>query len=722
MDTPIRVLHIDDNREFGQLMARRLENAVGRFSVLTETNARAGLYRMSDMSIDCIVCDYSMPRLDGAELHERVKERDPYMPFVFFTGTDRQVMADRVASDELTAYVSKDLDRVSTLADRITRLVEVKQTVRARRESEERYQRLLETAPGPIFIYSIDGRLRYVNEAGQSLLGADDQAELVGSTALSFVHPEDESFVATRFDRLVEDRESVEPAEQRLLTLDGEEKHVIMASAPVVYEGEPAIQTVGTDISDLKDREHELRRYQTITETLPDIVYTLDSEGCLTSLNAEHLPTGHSRSELIGQHVSTVMNEEDVETGNRKIRALLEDPDRSKATFEMDLVAKDGARLPMENHIALLPPDEDGTISGTIGVLRDISDRVERERQLERERDRFVALFENLPNPSVHGYLEGGEPIVTTVNSAFEEVFGYDGGRIEGASLDDLIVPDEYEQEATELNDAALAGNSVRREVTRMTADGLRDFLLHLAIEEVDGTLEGYAIYTDITEQKDREAELARQNERLDRFASLLSHDIRNPLTVASGRLEMLKAQTNSEHVEEVESAIDRIEELIDDVMAMAREGDSIGEMAAVELAEVARGGRANLGAELELVIESEVRFQADFGRLQQVFENLFRNAVEHAGPSPTVRVGRLDDGEGFYVEDDGPGIPADDRIQVFQPGFSTTQSGTGLGLNIVEEIIDAHGWRIDLTDGTSGGARFEIRDVDSIDSASNSI
>lgn len=74
-----------------------------------------------------------------------------------------------------------------------------------------------------------------------------------------------------------------------------------------------------------------------------------------------------------------------------------------------------------------------------------------------------------------------------------------------------------------------------------------------------------------------------------------------------------------------------------------------------------------------------------------------------------TIRVGPLDDVAGFYVADDGRGIPEDDRETVLEHGYSTAEEGTGLGLSIVTRIVDAHGWEIDVTESTSGGARFEI-------------
>ena len=111
-------------------------------------------------------------------------------------------------------------------------------------------------------------------------------------------------------------------------------------------------------------------------------------------------------------------------------------------------------------------------------------------------------------------------------------------------------------------------------------------------------------------------------------------------------------------------------------------------------------------GATVEVV--DDLRFRADPDRLRNLLGNLFTNAVNHGGDNATVRVGTTEDG--FYVADDGPGIPPERREQVFEQGYSTDDDGTGFGLGVVDQIADAHGWELDLVESTDGGARFEFR------------
>ncbi|WP_435062216.1 sensor histidine kinase [Halobaculum sp. EA56] len=209
-----------------------------------------------------------------------------------------------------------------------------------------------------------------------------------------------------------------------------------------------------------------------------------------------------------------------------------------------------------------------------------------------------------------------------------------------------------------------------------------------------------------------RERELARQNERLDDFASVVSHDLRNPLNVAQGRLELLADDCDSPHIDHMAEAHARMESLIDDLLTLARTGRSVGETEPVPLAPTVTSVWNTVDGGGALSVDDDVGVvEADASRLRELLENLVRNAVEHGGDDVRVAVDRLDGEErdGFYVADDGPGIPPERREEVFERGETTADDGTGFGLAIVSEIASAHGWRVRATESADGGARFEV-------------
>ncbi len=221
-------------------------------------------------------------------------------------------------------------------------------------------------------------------------------------------------------------------------------------------------------------------------------------------------------------------------------------------------------------------------------------------------------------------------------------------------------------------------------------------------------------ILTDVTHREQYRRELERQNERLDQFASMVSHDLRNPLTVAMGRLELARDEHDSDHLQRVAAAHERMAELIDDVLSLARQGQPIDEREVVHLSVSADQSWQSIASpEAELVVDGDLKFLADGDRLTQLLENLFRNAIDHGRADVTIRVGAMDDDAGFYVADDGPGIPESDRPHVFDSGYTTDETGTGFGLAIVSEIVDAHDWEIDVGTSATGGARFEITGLD---------
>ena len=213
----------------------------------------------------------------------------------------------------------------------------------------------------------------------------------------------------------------------------------------------------------------------------------------------------------------------------------------------------------------------------------------------------------------------------------------------------------------------------------------------------------------DVTALKRQERELERKNERLETFTGTVAHDLRNPLSVAQGYLDVAAgAEEADEHYDRVEESLDRMEAMITDLLELARQGQMVGATEPVDLAVAAREAWSVVDAPAaELVVESNGKVVADAERLNALLENLFRNAVEHGGEEVTVRVGELPDG--FYVADDGPGIPAEKREEVFEHGHTTNEEGTGFGLSIVSEIASAHGWEVEAAESESGGARFEV-------------
>lgn len=227
--------------------------------------------------------------------------------------------------------------------------------------------------------------------------------------------------------------------------------------------------------------------------------------------------------------------------------------------------------------------------------------------------------------------------------------------------------------------------------------------------EEIDQLLTYAALALDrIHTQAQRNA----RGERLTEIIGTFAHDLRSPLQVATGHLTLAETTGDTESLDRVTAAHERIEELLDDMMRLGQTGRRVDDPQVVDLREVADQAWATAPTgDATLDIADTLRFEADRSRLRQLLENLFQNAADHGPPDVRILVGTLDDG--FYVADNGPGIPAEDRDAVFEWHTTSEEDHSGLGLSIVEQIVAAHSWEISVGEGSMGGARFEITGVE---------
>jgi len=315
---------------------------------------------------------------------------------------------------------------------------------------------------------------------------------------------------------------------------------------------------------------------------------------------------------------------------------------------------------------------------------------------------------------------------------AIERLFGYDPAALVGDSVADYFHPDDREAVVAAFRSAVETDHYATESVEYRHRRADDSYCWVESVTSTRPTPEGYYVVNtrDISESKARERRLRRANERLEEFATVVSHDLRNPLQVAQGRLELAAAEYDSVHHAPIRRAHTRMQTLIEELLGLAHGDGAIDEMGPLDLGalvtdcwETVDTGSATLRS------DADGHIQADASRLRQLVENLIRNAVEHgstsnrtqsddaveqAGPAVTVTVGRLDDG--FYVADDGPGIDEAARRRIFQLGYSGATDGTGVGLRIVDQVSQAHGWDVAVTESDAGGARFEVTGVEYLD------
>ena len=731
----IDVLHVDDNESLLELSKTFLEKENDLLSVHTEMSGEDALGYLQANTVDCIVSDHDMPEYNGIELLEQVRETYPDLPFILYTGKGSEEVASKAISAGVTDYLQKETgtEQYSILANRITNVVEQDQAQRALEASRERLSLLIEQSPLGVIEYDSEMNIVRLNEMGEDILGYTE-AELRGETWEKLVTDDSHENVDKVTDALAAAEGGYHSIDENVRK-DGE--HIVCEYHNRIItdeEGEVvSVLSLFKDITERKEREQRLRQFQRAVESSGHSIYVTDRDAVIEYVNpAFEEMTGYTAEEAIGETPAMLRSGEHEQAFYEDLWETILDGDvwRDEVINER----KDGERYIIDQTIAPVT-DESGEITHFVAVNSDITEKRATERKLEILQTAIDNAHAPLTLTDPH---KEDNPMVY-VNEAFEALTGYTEAEALGRNCRFLQGDGTDPETVARLREAIGNEEPITVELRNYRKDGTL-FWNELSVAPVydaDGNLIRYlGTQRDITDRKEHIQQLQRQNDRLDEFASVVSHDLRNPLNVAGGRLQLAKDECESEELAHVEGALDRMGALIDDLLTLARQGETVTNFESIELAPLVETCWATIettGASLVVEIDSETSIRGDTSRLKQVFENLIRNAVEHGstssrsrtgdavehgGPDLTVTVGELD--EGFYVADDGPGIPEEDRGQIFDAGYSTADAGTGFGLSIVDQIVGAHGWSVQVTESEAGGARFEITGVSGAGSASH--
>jgi len=750
----VRILHVDDDPAFLETISAALAAEREAFEVVTETSARAALDVLEETPVDCVLSDYEMPEMDGLTLLEAVREIDPGVPFILFTGKGTEAIASRAIPAGVTDYLQKEAeaDQIPLLANRIENAIE-------QREHARQFESLVANLPGMVYQVRLEEGwpFEYVGGEVEALTGYPAERLASGDVSLGrdIIHPDDRERVMDAVRAHHESGDSFEVT-YRMRTKSGDTRHVWERGRTVAAaDGTPLVEGFITDVTERRERERELERFETFLDNSSDVIVHIGSDGQMRyqSPGTEFI-FDHEPGRNLGKNVFDFVHPEDRERVLAEFLSAIDSPETQFETVEMRLEATDGEYVWVE---AAGVDQTDTDIGGVIVSLRDISERKAHERELRRYGQTLEALqsttrelltaadreeVAELALASIEDILdfdtvgmwfadeertvlepvaisESGERLVSEPPVYSEASQSLSWEAYESGSL--WVVEDTHEHDQRYNTETPIRGEII----APLDEHGVLNVGARApdAFDERDVTLVELwagsvtAVLDRIErehELRERETELTRERDRLDEFASVVSHDLRNPLNVATGRLELARAECESEHLESVDTALDRMEQLIGDSLALARQGEAVVETSSVALPDLVSDCADTVELDPAAIdVRTDIAVRADANRLAQVMENLLRNAVDHGGENVQVTVGDLSAGAGFYVADDGPGIPEDQRERIFESGYTRTDGGTGLGLAIVRQIVEAHGWDIRATEADTGGARFEISGVD---------
>jgi PAS domain S-box-containing protein len=452
-----------------------------------------------------------------------------------------------------------------------------------------------------------------------------------------------------------------------------------------------------------------------ILEELSDIVTVIDPDGTITYVSpAVKQMLGYDPEELIGEVGYEYQHPDDREVVANAIEALQtqsEDTQRVETRFRR----ADGSWCWIEATMQDRVADED--IGGIVVSSRDISERKRKEQQFRDLAEEYRQLLENVEDAIFFLSVESEEPELVfrfeRLNQAYEDQTGINTDDVRGKTPTAVFGDDVGKKLEANYRRCVETSESIRYQEELNVEPDARFWQTNLTPVITGGTVtQIIGITRNVTKRVKQERKLESQKEQLNEFANVVSHDLRNPLNVAQGRSALLEADCNSEHLAPVIRSLDRMEAIVTDTLTLARQGQVVSEPEPIQLVSLLGKCWKNVPTdEATIDIADETTIQGDRTRLQHVFENLFRNAIEHGGTDVTVRVGQIDD-HGIYVEDTGPGIPDDAHEAVFDPGHTSATGGTGFGLTIVRRIAEAHGWEVTVAADNNSGARFEFTGV----------
>ncbi|WP_256370417.1 PAS domain S-box protein [Halorubrum sp. SD690R] len=617
------------------------------------------------------------------------------------------------------------------------------------RERERRFRQMAENIQEMVWMTDpTKGEVLYVNPAYEEIWGRSPDALYEDPQSFAdAIHPEDRD----RVEEILDPQSTGSYEEEyRIVRPNGETRWVYDRAVPVKNEAGEVYRTVGiaSDITERREREREFDR---VVELLDHTERVADVGGWEVDPKTGDAFWSDHLFELIGWEGDRAPSLEDiadiyVEEDRPRVEAAVENALTHGESFAIE------ARLQRSNgedrwmEIRGDPHVENGEVTTLRGAVHDITERKQRERALHElydvTSDPDLSFDEKVQALLRLGRRELGTEYGTLSSIHDDEyVFEFVDTDRETIQPGDVVPVSATNCELVASTRQTVVIGDVERDAPEETGRagftewGISSYIGAPVFDtgDVYGTFCFYDTaaradrFTDWEEtlvdlmsnwvtvelQRKRTTEQLRdQNEQLSQFASIVSHDLRNPLNVAKGRLELVREEDDGEHIDAVRRSHERMQDLIDDLLALARVGEQMGELERVNPADVASDcwrTVATTEATLRTAISRSVR--ADESRFRQLFENLISNAIEHGGEDVTVTVGELDDG--FYVEDTGVGIPEENRDSVFEPSYSTTRNGTGFGLHIVNQVVKAHGWDIRVTTGARDGARFEVTGVE---------
>jgi len=575
--------------------------------------------------------------------------------------------------------------------------------VRELEETQEQQRRIFERIDDAFFAVDTEWRVQYANEAGAAVLcdamdAEYDRDDMIGRHLWEEIPDAVETPFYDQYHRAMDDQRSVS-FEEHYEPLD-------VWFNVRIYPDDDGLSVYFTDITDRMERRQELEQYETLFETVRDKLYIVDDDGYIEMVTqplAEAV--GYDTDELHGQHVSKFLTDGTVTDSEGRILDLLVTPDSVSSTCEGALERRDGEEIPVEIELSILPYDDH--FQGTVGAVRDISERRQREEELRIFRKALTDAGIGLVMYDESGRFE-------YVNNHYAQVLGRTREDIEAAPIWETF--EELNQQTFDSYWESFALGETRTEETEhRRGDGST-----VPVETVttavgvDGTEHRILTVREITERRERR----QQSEVLHR---LIRHNLRNDLTVILGHSGMLADDLDGANAEAA-ATINETANSLRGLAETAQEAqDIIGRETVrkpIDVVSLLEDEITTLQNEFDVAVETDLprtQFILADAPLRQAFRQLLTNAVEHNDstvPSLSIRTAPAADRSGWLdieIADNGSGIPEHEVTTLTAGEETSLQHGSGIGLWIVHWVVTRYGGELEFEAGEEGGSLVRI-------------
>ena len=593
------------------------------------------------------------------------------------------------------------------------------ETEKALRSSEVKYMQLLENIPQRVFYKDTNSVYMACNPAFAHDFGLGTE-EIVGKTDYDLYSKAMADFYVASDKQVLA---TLAPYKQdELYFIDGEELVTQIQKTPVRDEEGNVIGILGIfwDITEpvkaKQDLEKSEKQYRLLYENLTDGLYQIDTKGFITWASQVAADIfGKTREEVVGIHISEFVHPNEREQTMAVMNEAISSGTTFSDGFEVKGIRDDGSVFYYQVNNKIL--EEDGEVTGIQGLVRDITEFRIAQNALEASEEKYRTFAENFQGIAFRGTMNW---VPQFFHGSVDAITGYTEQDFTSANprWDQVIHPDDKEH-VFKIGENLLdvPNNIINRKYRIIKKNGevrwVHEFTSNVCDESGEPKWVQGSIY-DITDVVLAEKTLKRSLNDLEIYASLLQHDLRNDLQVLLNQSEIsLLADDMTELETQYWKIVEGTSHSMIRLLDVFIQPSKFYERAITNLMDILVQDIKMTYPHLHIEVKSDLpssEFTVIGSRLLPcVFDNLFRNVVEHAGPESKVIINlRIENNQAIIeFSDDGQGIDKSIISKLFQKGISTT--GGGYGLYLSKKIIEAYEGEIDVIDEDKKGTTFRI-------------